>query len=82
MGPGGIRGVVLTLVLGGAASVLAHKHPADDAENIAKPIDAILYLHIVIQVMAWGFVFPIGMVFGLVRWAYYLFRNQACNPNP
>lgn len=71
MGLGGIRSLVLASWA--TATVLAHKHhneEADGAENIAKPIDAILYFHIAIQIVAWGFVFPVGMVFGMVRWAH------------
>lgn len=51
--------------------VLAHEHHMDDipeGEAIsAKPIDSILWIHILIQIFAWGIVFPTGMVLGIVR---------------
>ena len=53
----------------------AHGHHNDEAisdENFAKPIDAMLWLHILVQVLTWGFMFPIGMVLGLARWALRL----------
>ncbi|KAK4697032.1 hypothetical protein P7C71_g977, partial [Lecanoromycetidae sp. Uapishka_2] len=57
-----------------AGHALAHEHHMDDipeGEAIsAEPIDTILWIHILIQIFAWGIVFPTGMVLGIVhsRW--------------
>ncbi|MDI1491725.1 MAG: hypothetical protein OHK93_002935 [Ramalina farinacea] len=36
----------------------------------AKPLDSILWTHIMIQILAWGIIYPTGMVLGIVhsRW--------------
>jgi hypothetical protein len=51
--------------------VFAHEHHMDEileGEAVsAKPIDAILWIHILIQIFAWGIIFPTGMVLGIVR---------------
>ncbi|MCJ1275646.1 hypothetical protein MMC21_003449 [Puttea exsequens] len=50
---------------------LAHEHHTEDIPEgeavSAEPIDTILWIHIVIQILAWGIVFPTGMVLGIVR---------------
>lgn len=50
-----------------ATHVAAHEHhqsgPADDK----VPIDAMLYLHMAVQVVAWFFLFPLALVMGLTR---------------
>jgi hypothetical protein len=54
--------------------VLSHEHH-DTAESIplekaTAPIDWILWVHIALQGVVWGILFPIGMVLGLAgsRW--------------
>ncbi|KAF8326355.1 uncharacterized protein EI90DRAFT_2930350 [Cantharellus anzutake] len=75
MGSRKCRCVALILLVASASSALAHKHDGEvvhSPDNDAKPIDAILYLHIAIQTLTWGFVFPIGMVLGLVRSRWHI----------
>jgi hypothetical protein len=49
--------------------VTAHDHHTDKIEEghavSADPIDSILWIHILIQSMAWGIIFPTGMVLGV-----------------
>ena len=48
--------------------ILAHKHSDVLTEEQANaPVDAILWIHIVLQATVWGLIFPIGMVLGLTR---------------
>ncbi|KAH7921198.1 hypothetical protein BV22DRAFT_1178571 [Leucogyrophana mollusca] len=55
---------LLTLVL----SVSAHEHHSELTEEEANaPIDAILWLHIGLQSLVWGFLFPVGMALGISR---------------
>ena len=45
-------------------------HPHKDVlteEEVNLPVDAILWIHIFLQVAVWGVIFPIGMVLGLTR---------------
>lgn len=61
---------VALLVASLSVAVRAHEHHNDDAlseENLEKPIDMLLWLHILVQILTWGFMFPIGMVLGLSR---------------
>ncbi|KAF8323202.1 hypothetical protein DL93DRAFT_2128685 [Clavulina sp. PMI_390] len=64
------------LVLGLLASCArAHDHHDDEVmseENLAKPIDTILWMHVLVQIIAWGFMFPIGMVLGLAKSKYHV----------
>lgn len=60
------------LLLAVAASLpmaLAHDHGTDgiaEGETISKdPIDAILWIHIFLQMFAFGILFPVGMVLGV-----------------
>jgi Domain of unknown function (DUF2427) len=47
---------------------LAHSHGDElTEEQVNAPIDAILWIHIVLQATIWGVIFPIGMVLGLTR---------------
>lgn len=60
----------LCLLLSILVPVFGHDHHPGDVEsveNLEKPIDTILWLHIIIQVVIWGFMFPIGMVLGIAR---------------
>jgi hypothetical protein len=49
--------------------VTAHDHHTDNIEEgqaiSVDPIDSILWTHILIQAMAWGIIFPTGMVLGV-----------------
>lgn len=47
----------------------AHEHHGAHLKpgNELKPIDRVLWLHIYVQVLIWGFAFPLGAVFGLTR---------------
>lgn len=71
------RFAVLTLLL---VSALAHEHEMEDVGPYEfnftneEPLDNTLRLHIALQVLSWGIIFPLGMVLGLVkrsgsRWA-------------
>ena len=47
---------------------LAHsRSDVSTEEEINSPVDAILWIHIVLQVAVWGVIFPTGMVLGLTR---------------
>ncbi|KAF2263859.1 integral membrane protein-like protein [Lojkania enalia] len=52
-------------------SVEAHEHHMDKIEEghaiSDDPIDSILWIHILIQSLAWGILFPTGMVLGIIR---------------
>ncbi|KAF2868395.1 hypothetical protein BDV95DRAFT_630596 [Massariosphaeria phaeospora] len=54
-----------------AAIAAAHEHHTDDIEdgNVISddPIDSILWIHILIQSLGWGILFPTGMVLGIIR---------------
>lgn len=50
------------------AYVLAHPHHDKLTEEEAnKPVDTILWIHIFLQAMVWGVMFPLGMVLGITR---------------
>lgn len=51
-----------------ALSASAHEHHDELTDEQAHaPIDAILWLHICVQALVWGVLFPTGMVLGLSR---------------
>ncbi|KAI1437449.1 hypothetical protein GGR50DRAFT_645089 [Xylaria sp. CBS 124048] len=62
-----------TLLLASAAlpTALAHDHDSSHIEEgmtiSAEPIDTTLWIHIFIQMAAWGVIFPLGMVLGIVK---------------
>ncbi|KAF2205828.1 integral membrane protein-like protein [Delitschia confertaspora ATCC 74209] len=66
----------LALLLSFAAGIIAHEHHGDkipEGEGISKdPIDSILWIHILVQVLAWGILFPTGMVLGLIRSRFHV----------
>ena len=64
-----LRHTLLVLLLFLAATpALAHEHEDEISEEEANaPVDAILWIHMFLQVAVWGFLFPIGMVLGLSR---------------
>lgn len=59
------------VALSAATFADAHEHHMDKIEEghvISKdPIDSILWIHILIQCVAWGVLFPTGMVLGIIR---------------
>ncbi|KAG9313187.1 hypothetical protein JVU11DRAFT_6644 [Chiua virens] len=60
----------LTLFLIAANSIPAYAHEHHDdvsEEQLHAPIDTILFLHMGLQAIVWGVLFPIGMVLGLSR---------------
>jgi len=64
------RGDLVLLALSLVRVVLSHTHnetEADTPENIQTPVDSMLWLHIIVQILTWGFLFPLGMVLGLSR---------------
>ncbi|KAL1392305.1 integral membrane protein [Phyllosticta capitalensis] len=54
-----------------AATARAHEHHMEDIPEgsgmSADPIDSVLWIHILIQTLAWGVLFPTGMVLGITR---------------
>ncbi|KAL4072852.1 hypothetical protein V8B97DRAFT_1869646 [Scleroderma yunnanense] len=50
-------------------SAYGHSHHDEELteEQLHAPIDSILWIHMALQVIVWGIVFPIGMVLGLSR---------------
>ncbi|KAJ4474901.1 hypothetical protein J3R30DRAFT_3406089 [Lentinula aciculospora] len=46
----------------------AHSHADElDEENASRPVDSILWIHIFLQALIWGILFPVGMVFGITK---------------
>ncbi|TFK29592.1 hypothetical protein FA15DRAFT_663737 [Coprinopsis marcescibilis] len=60
--------VILVLLCSFAKISHAHPHhrPPTVEESLA-PIDTVLWIHMGLQVLVWGFIFPIGMVLGMTR---------------
>ncbi|MCJ1304946.1 hypothetical protein MMC08_007759 [Hypocenomyce scalaris] len=54
-----------------AGRTVAHEHPADnipEGEAVSPdPLDTTLWVHIIIQIISFGLIFPTGMVLGIVR---------------
>lgn len=47
---------------------VAHEHHDELSEEQARaPVDAVLWIHIFLQVAVWGVLFPTGMVLGISR---------------
>jgi hypothetical protein len=65
-----------TLIL--AQLVSAHPHHGDGGDPEA-PIDAILWLHILVQLVVWGGMFGVGMVLGITRYVRSRQRLHVCN---
>ncbi|ORY16098.1 hypothetical protein BCR34DRAFT_476753 [Clohesyomyces aquaticus] len=65
------RAALVAVLLGLAARARAHEHHMDKivaGEYMSEdPIDSILWIHILIQALAWGILFPTGMVLGMTR---------------
>lgn len=64
-----LRLILTALLLCLAATpALAHEHHDEITEEEANaPVDAILWIHMLLQAVVWGFLFPTGMVLGLSR---------------
>jgi len=64
------RGVALVATFL-CSTALAHEHHGDKIEDghavSADPLDSILWIHILVQSLAWGVIFPVGMVLGMIR---------------
>ncbi|EMD39097.1 hypothetical protein CERSUDRAFT_112790 [Gelatoporia subvermispora B] len=61
---GSLPVVLLALIL----PVLAHEHHNElTEEQTNAPVDSILWIHMTLQALVWGVLFPIGMVLGLSR---------------
>jgi len=55
------------------AHVVAHGHHDELTEEQANaPVDNILWIHMALQALVWGVMFPIGMVFGLTRCRWHV----------
>lgn len=66
------------LVMGLAVPTIAHEHHSTlTEEQTAAPVDSILWIHIFLQIIVWGFLFPIGMVLGLARSRWHV-PLQSC----
>ncbi|KAF2731206.1 hypothetical protein EJ04DRAFT_443480 [Polyplosphaeria fusca] len=65
------------VLLGVAQVALAHEHHMDHIEEghaiSDDPIDSILWIHILIQTLAWGVLFPTGMVLGIIRSKWHVY---------
>ncbi|OCH96301.1 hypothetical protein OBBRIDRAFT_787374 [Obba rivulosa] len=65
---GAAMGSLPVVLLALASSVLAHAHHDELTEEQANaPVDSILWIHIMLQALVWGVLFPTGMVLGLSR---------------
>ncbi|KAF9446891.1 hypothetical protein P691DRAFT_803284 [Macrolepiota fuliginosa MF-IS2] len=59
---------LLVAGLATALMVAAHKHHDELTEEQANaPVDAILWVHMILQASVWGILFPVGMILGLSR---------------
>ena len=68
--PSGSMTVRPLLVLLATLVLTAVAHPHHDKvsdEDAQAPIDSILWIHVALQALVWGIIFPIGMVLGLTR---------------
>lgn len=49
-------------------AVHAHEHHEQLSEEQMKaPVDTVLWMHMALQMMVWGVLFPVGMVLGISR---------------
>lgn len=56
--------------------IAAHLHSDITEDELSAPIDTILYLHIAVQALVWGVLFPVGMLLGIVRFLWFF---RLCN---
>ncbi|EDU40483.1 Ytp1 multi-domain protein [Pyrenophora tritici-repentis] len=65
------RRAALVALLLCITTTTAHEHHMDNIKqgNVVSddPMDSILWIHILIQTLAWGLIFPTGMVLGIIR---------------
>ncbi|KAL5501472.1 hypothetical protein ACEPAH_8732 [Sanghuangporus vaninii] len=60
--------LLLITVLAAASLVTAHSHHEELTEEEKNaPVDAVLWIHMVLQCAVWGVIFPLGMVLGMTR---------------
>jgi len=64
--------------------VLAHSdHDEISEEQARAPIDAVLWIHIALQAIVWGILFPIGMVLGITRSRWHVpLQVRSCIATP
>jgi hypothetical protein len=76
--------LLLPLALAWIVPVLAHEHHGEDLteEQLRAPVDAILWMHIALQAIVWGFIFPVGMVLGLTRSKWHVPVQVRCIVSP
>jgi len=60
------------LLLCTCSFVAAHDHHDISEEDLNKPLDSLLWLHISLQFLTWGIIFPTGMILGLVRQRFHV----------
>ena len=70
----------LVLVAAQFMPTYAHEHHEATEEQLHAPLDTILYLHMGLQVLVWGVLFPIGMVFGLSRSRWHVPLQVSSSP--
>lgn len=72
--------LLLPLVFTWIVPVLAHEHHGAELteEELHAPVDAILWIHIALQAIVWGFIFPVGMVLGLARSKWHVPVQVRC----
>ncbi len=64
------RNFLLLSVVFSLASCLVYAHSHHDNltdEQKNAPVDAILWIHMSLQALVWGLIFPAGMVLGITR---------------
>ncbi|KAF7289484.1 hypothetical protein HMN09_01342400 [Mycena chlorophos] len=62
------RSYLLLSLLATAQLIRAHEHHDElTEEEMSQSTDAILWLHIIVQALVWGVIFPVGMVLGITR---------------
>ncbi|EKM50570.1 uncharacterized protein PHACADRAFT_213483 [Phanerochaete carnosa HHB-10118-sp] len=56
-----------------ASTAFAHEHHEQlSEEDMNKPVDAILWIHIFLQMAVWGVLFPTGMVLGMSKSRWHI----------
>ncbi|KIJ65455.1 hypothetical protein HYDPIDRAFT_110527 [Hydnomerulius pinastri MD-312] len=60
---------LIYLVIAQTLPAYAHEHHDSELteEQLNAPIDSILWIHMALQALVWGVIFPIGMVLGITR---------------
>ncbi|THW19399.1 hypothetical protein D6D17_09200 [Aureobasidium pullulans] len=68
LGKGMLAATVLALLVSTAQAHEHHEDKIPEGEAISPdPLDTTLWIHILLQIFAWGILFPVGMVLGIVR---------------